>query len=226
MKKTVLFSLLLVTVTTFGSDVEFAPYDSSYKEDVFEIMFQDKRDLFLNEGGYGGIIPEWLMDIMNKKEVEPKFENDLVHTKVLLDEKRPAAVVMYYRTRAQSLESLKRVYDKRGRLIQWLFPFNEEKIRTYMPDLKETDAECSYYVLLEILAVSRDFRRKGYGSACIKQVIEGAKSQWPDIKTIKLNVNTTNDAARRLYESEGFVKNEQQSATATMMNYVEYERTL
>jgi ribosomal protein S18 acetylase RimI-like enzyme len=58
--------------------------------------------------------------------------------------------------------------------------------------------------LVEIM-VSAGLRRKGIGSAAIRQVLDAAEKEG---KPVRLHVNVTNTAAIRLYERLGFCKTE------------------
>ena len=54
---------------------------------------------------------------------------------------------------------------------------------------------------LTSLAVAPEVRRRGYGSALVREAINGC---GPEIRTVFLEVEATNEAARSLYEKAGF----------------------
>jgi ribosomal protein S18 acetylase RimI-like enzyme len=104
--------------------------------------------------------------------------------------------------------------------------FPDEQLLIMFPHLKKTNDDCAEYIELECLAVSKDFRRKGYARMLIKHAIETAHEMYPEVKQIRLNVNAINEEAIALYESEGFVKSEVQPAQFIALEVIQYEKEL
>lgn len=69
--------------------------------------------------------------------------------------------------------------------------------------MKKTISECAEFVLLDSLAISCDFRGKGYGRLLLGEAVSAIKGAWPHISRIELNVSQDNAAGIALYESEG-----------------------
>lgn len=207
--KKLLLSFLLFSPHVFCSSVEIVSYDSSYKDRILEISFEDKEKFFI---GYDINLPEAvkndmlkMFDAENRKMMVARCDDDKCYKKVLLVDGTVVAFVMYFKTQEQSLESVKRLLKEQGQP-----DCDEEKLLVYCPHLKKTDAECEQFVLFESIAVAKDFRRKGYARTLVRHVIKDCCALSPKVSKIKLNVNATNNAARSLYKSEGFVESESQ----------------
>jgi ribosomal protein S18 acetylase RimI-like enzyme len=219
--KKLLISLLCVS-TVFCAQQESAcifDYEQPQKETVMGICFQDPLQFF----GGSQLVSNgaWSMEHFveeNKKGMEAIFADPLRVKRVMIESGRVAGFVEFFKTKEQSLESLKRQMN--------LSPEQEAQIVAMMPNLKKTDAECETFVLLECLAVSRDFRRRGYARALVNDSIEQIKQKWPMATRVQLNVNAANENARKLYESEGFILSAVQPPHLVMMGDVQYEKAV
>ena len=203
MKKIIVLLSLCVAAKAWGCELpasKIVDYEPSYKSAILEIAFQNPEQFF---PGYAAIKQNPLVgaqfEEMTRKEMETGLDDALRIKKVLMHGNNIAGFVVFYKTKETSLELIKRQTESRG------FPFNEEQVLAYMPHLKRTDAECEPFIKLESLAISKEFRGKGYGRILLRKAIEYIKELWPTIKRIQLDVNTSNEVARKLYESEGFV---------------------
>lgn len=101
-----------------------------------------------------------------------------------------------------------------------------EQLAQAMPQLKKTDAECKEYALIECLAVSKNWRAKGFGKMLLKHALEKIKELWPELDEVRLTVNESNTVARKLYETHGFSLNPNQLPHLTIMKVVEYQKSL
>ncbi len=76
------------------------------------------------------------------------------------------------------------------------------------------------------LAIAQSHRRKGYARALLHNAEETIKEQWPEITRVELDVNDKNEAARKLYESENFVRSLNESLPLLTRNGIRYEKQL
>lgn len=222
MKKIIASLLLLLMVSGCGGqEVAIVDYKASYKEALMEIAFQDPYKFFCgSEVVTRGLMPAEFFESENRKGMEEAFNDPLRVKKVLLVGATVAGFSVFFKTKEQSIESFRKMAQERG------FAFNEEQIKKAMPNLKETDAECEQFAKIESLAVSQAFRGKGYGRLLLQKSEQEIKQLWPFLKKIELETNATNEAARKLYLSEGYKISENQPAHAQIMNTVQYEKNI
>jgi len=198
--------------------VEYAP---SHKDAVMEIAFQDPYNFCCGSVAVTkGAMTQELFISENKKGMQALLESPMRTTKVLIAEGKVAGFAAFYKTQELSLEAMKEAAQSRN------IPLDENQILMAMPNLKRTKAECEAHALLETLAVSKEFRGKGYGRALLKHCATEIKAKWPQIKKVMLDVNASNSVARKLYESEGFVLSPIQPRHLVMMECVQYEKSL
>lgn len=194
-------------------------YDVSYRDAVMDICFQDPISLF---GGSDVVDKGWMsLDAFlgeNRKNMEAILEDPLKVKKVMIDSGAVVGFVEFFKFKEQSVESVKKQMQEKG--VQ----LSDQQIKNLMPHLKDTDAQCGFFCKIECLAVSNECRRCGYGRALLRNALEYAKTEWPMVTRVELDVNTNNKGARALYESEGFVY----SAVQTMegMQVTQYEKSL
>lgn len=214
-------------------------YDPRYKSCIVTIALDDKEQLF--GGGYLSLTSiatdkrgavEKHLDQASTKLIESACDNPLVYKKLLLEGKTFAGFVFYTKYREESLESVQKEYKKEllniSESIRAKMPdsIDETELLKGLPHLKKTDAECIDYVLLDKMAVAKNFRGKKYGEKLLLAVIEDAKKRWPHIARIELGVLNENKAAIGLYEKVGFIKSKEQTANYTMLGAVRYEKSL
>jgi ribosomal protein S18 acetylase RimI-like enzyme len=203
------------------SEVKILDYNESHKDAVMEIVFQDPYKFFCGSDAVTkGLLPEEFFMTENKKGMEAILNNPLQIKKVLIGESKVVGFAEICKSRDLSLESLKAMVEAQG------FPFDENEALVAMPYLKRTNAECPEFALIECMAVSKEFRGKGYGRTLMKVALDEIKTLWPEIKQVRLDVNTTNEVARKLYESEGFVASLVQPVHLSIVNVIQYERSL
>lgn len=202
--------------------VEIVDYNPSYKDVITEIAFQDAYNFFCGSAFVKkGLVPADCFEKQNRNVMESILNDKTKVIKVLLHSGKAVAFVGVQKDRELSIESMKRQLP-----AEMLATFNEDKVMAALPHLKKTDAECLEHIKIETLAVSKDFRRKGYAKMLLKEAIEAAKKLWPDIKQIQLDVNSDNESARKLYESEGFIVTNPQPMHYIMLEVVQYEKAL
>ena len=219
--KKLLISLLCVS-TAFCAEQQSArivDYEQSHKDSVMEICFQDPLQFF----GGSQLVSKgmWPMEQFieeNRKGMEAILADPLKVKKVMIESGKVAGFVELFKTKEQSLEELKRQMN--------LTPEQEVQVAAALAHLKKTDAECETFALIECLAVSRDFRRRGYARALLSDSIACIKQKWPMVKRVELNVNIANENARKLYESEGFTLSVIQPPHLVMMEDVQYEKAV
>ncbi|MCL4361238.1 GNAT family N-acetyltransferase [Candidatus Dependentiae bacterium] len=95
-----------------------------------------------------------------------------------------------------------------------------------MPNIKRTDAECDPFAKIEALVISKDYRGKGFGKMLLQYAIDNIKQLFYTIKCIKIDVNSNNEIAKKLYESQGFELSPVQNPSSNIMNVLEYVKNL
>src|ERR1700733_1520134 len=199
MKNLLLSALICLQVFSIHPEINIINYDESHKDAVMELVFQDPYKFFCGSDAVTrGFMPEELFISENRKGMETVLNNPLQIKKVLINGGKVIGFAEFCKSRELNLESLKPMIEAQG------LPFDENQFMAAMPYLKRTNAECEEFALIECMAVSREFRGKGHGKALIKLALHEIKTLWPALKQVRLNVNATNEVARKLYESEGF----------------------
>lgn len=56
------------------------------------------------------------------------------------------------------------------------------------------------------ISIAKDFRGEGLGKILMELVLKEAKKELPDLKIVTLEVYSTNDIAKNLYQQCGFIK--------------------
>ena len=186
-----------------------------------EIAFQDAYNFFAGSIAVTkGVMTAEQFELANRKLMEAILEDQLRIKKVLIDSGRVIGFIEFYKSREQSLESLKRVFESQG--LTW----DENQILKTMPHLKRTDAECEPFAKIGSLAVSKNYRGKGHGRALVRSSIDSIKHLCSTITQVQLDVNANNKAARKLYESEGFIESSVQPPRLVLMDAIQYEKEI
>lgn len=196
-------------------------YEEADKDAVIELALQDPYNLFC--GSFvvqKGFMTHDLFISENLKTIEAVLANALQVKKTLIHNGIVIGFVEFYRTREQSLESIKKMMELQG------LPFDENQLLAAMPYLKKIDAECEEFALIECIVVSKEHQGKGNGKTLIRFCLEEIKKLWPHLKQVRLDVNTFNTVARKLYESQGFVVSAIQPSHLSIMDVVQYEKEL
>lgn len=222
MKKNIL-SLLLLTMVSgcYAQQLNIVNYEEKHKEAVLAIAFQDPYKFFCGSEAVtrGAMTAEHFLS-ENRNGMQAALASPLRITKVLLVDGKVAGFAAYYKSQELSLESMKAAAESRG------LPLDENQILAVMPTIKRTDAECEKFALLESLAICQEQRGKGYGRMLLKHALAEIKASWPEVAIVKLDVNASNDVAKKLYESEGFVVSAIQPRHFANMKCVQYEKSL
>lgn len=221
MKNLLLSALIYLQVFSIYAQANIINYDASHKDAVMEICFQDPYKFCCGSDAVTrGFMSDEFFMAENRKGMETLLNNPLQIKKVLINDGKVIGFAEFYKSRELNLESLKEMIEAQG------LPFDEEQFMAAMPHLKRTNAECEEFALIECMAVSRQFRGKGYGRALMRFALHEIKTVWPALKQVRLDVNATNEAARKLYESEGFGVSSVQPAHLVAMNAIQYEKSL
>ncbi|CAN5124415.1 hypothetical protein BH09DEP1_BH09DEP1_2750 [soil metagenome] len=223
--KKLLFISLLLSLNILACELpapKIVSYDLSHKDAVLKIAFEDVFKFFCGSAAVTlGFMAEEQFIEANKAEMDKILTNPHSTIEVLLAEDKVAGFVEFNKTREQSIESMIKMMADQG-----LPAVTPEQLAFALPQLKKTDEECKDYALIECLAVTKDFRGKGYGKALLKYAIEKIKQKWPTLDQVRLTVNESNAVACKLYESVGFTRNPNQLAMLTMMEIAEYQKSL
>lgn len=223
MKKLVLS--ILISFNVFGCEfpaTKIMPYDALHKDAVIEIAFEDLFKFFCgSEVVRMGFMSEEAFIAENKKGMEAILADPLHVTKVLMVGEEVAAFVEFSKMREPSIESILKMMKTYGAPA-----CDEQQLAMAMPHIKKTDAECQEYGLIGCLAVSKEWRGKGYGKALLIDAQKDIKQRWPALNQVRLTVNESNDIARKLYEAQGFVPCSNQLAQLSMMKVIEYQKSL
>ena len=90
-----------------------------------------------------------------------------------------------------------------------------KRIFSFLPDyiIASIDSKISYidlqdYILIESIAVSRNYRNKVYGRALMSHALEVIGVKHSDLTKVRLYVASHNNFAIRLYNNLGFVHSE------------------
>lgn len=216
---------LLISLNVFAHDLstlKIVPYDSSNKETVINIAFEDLLKFASGSQVVTlGFMTEQQFSDENRKAMDGILSNPNCVTYVLLVEDTIVGFIEFNKMREPSIESMLKMMAAQGLPL-----CTEEQLAEAMPQLKKTDAECKDYALIECLAVSREWRGKGFGKLLLKDALEKIKERWPFLDEVRLTVNESNTVARTLYETLGFTPNPNQLPYLTMMKIVEYQKEL
>jgi ribosomal protein S18 acetylase RimI-like enzyme len=214
--KKLLISLLCVS-TVFCPEpqsVAIVDYNPSHKDAVVEILFQNTEAF----GGMSRPMEEFEREFYlqwHKNKIEESFVDPLVIKKVIVDSGKVVAFISFSKERERSLESLKDQINS-----------DQEEEMLVALGVKRTDAECDDIAHVGLLAVSRDFRRRGYGKALINHAITFFRENFPMIKYMDIYVDEANFGARSLYESQGFSLSPVRTSHFINMKTVIYEKDL
>jgi ribosomal protein S18 acetylase RimI-like enzyme len=216
---------ILSTSLLFGaekSSISIVNYNPAYKDALMSIAFENPEKFL---AGYSIItrtdLPAAMFEAQAKIEIAALFDKEENHTRVLLMNDTVIGFIEFHKTREICVEDMKQQFLSMG-----MPAFSDEQLLLWYPHVKKTIEECTEYIDLECLAVSRDFRSKGYGRMLLNYAVETAQEMFPEIKQIRLNVNTINEEAIKLYESAGFIKSPVQPAQFVAMEAIQYEKEL
>lgn len=222
MKKLLIVIFILLQIFCVVAQFEIVDYNGEHKDGIIRIALQNMKVCF---GGYelverGLMSPAtWICQI--REGLASFLEDNTKITKVLIDSDKVAGFIIFGKFREISLESMKRQISQ-----EQLAGFNEELLLANVPELKRFESECEFHPKIELLAVCKGFRRKGYGRMLIKDAINTMQALWPDIKQIRIEVSYDNNEAISLYVSEGFVFSSQQHGLLKCQNTAQYEKNL
>lgn len=156
-----------------------------------------------------------------KKELEKLLNDSQKKKSVLLGDKgNVIGIIGTFISREQSIEALRRRCEEAGKPMT----LTDEQCKQFLPAFKTTEAECKKVLMIEWVAVSRDYRGKGYGTLLINDSIDSAKKE--SVSYADLNVANSNKGAKKLYEKLGFVLMDPQSAIFKIMGVSQFRKPL
>lgn len=211
-KSSLLFSLLL-PISLFSWEI--VDYKPEHKEDIVDISFHDPEFFF---PGYKQLLQS---SIFNKEMFLQAVKDALADankkTLVLLEGNVVAGFVTFYKTREQCVEDLKS--NPACALL------SVEYLKKYVPGLKDTKEECKPFAKIESIAVSKNFRRRGFGKILLKTVLDYIHTEWPELGYVVLDVANHNQPAQALYAQFGFIQLKQHMMQKQMEMF-EYRKNL
>lgn len=187
------------------------------------IAFQDPSLFFCgSQIVRSGMVSAQLFEQSNRKEMEETLDDPLRYTKVLIDPRHNTVIgfVIFYRSREKSLEEVYEGLEQKGIVL------SDEYIKRCFPGIKKTEAECQYFGVIEAIAVSQEYRGKGFGKVLLQRAQEEMALRWPTLTRIILHVNGDNEVARMLYMTQGFTVSAHQPPHWAMVNVMEYSKEI
>ena len=210
-KSSFLFSLLL-PISLFSWEI--VDYKPEHREAIIEISFHDPELFF---PGYKQCKQSPVFNKeMFSEAVTGSLDDALRSTLVIVEDGAVAGFVTFFKTREQCIKD----FENLG-LQSW----SVEQLKAAIPGLKDTKEECEFFAKIESVAVSRDFRRRGFGKILLQTSLNHITSKWPELGYVVLVVVSDNNPAQALYEQSGFFPLEQ-NETQKMMQMFEYRKNL
>jgi len=197
------FSLSLIFFIFFGSIScgqscpVIRPYESSYHDQVLELIYQDPFSIFPGKQWIkNGRMTNELFFKQTKNTCEEHLNDSFIFTKyILLDGNTVVGFASY---------AINKEYTFPENLTQK----QKEYVRKVMPHLKENQAACRKYAHIAILVISQKMRRNGLGAQVFNYIERDIKNRFPDVSVIKLDVLDDNSIAQKFFEKLGFVKSD------------------
>lgn len=180
-------SLCVLLFPGFLFSAEIVDYKVEHKAELILIAFEDPEDFI---GGYKLMVetfqskPDVLATMVDRtrKEVVEGIGNPLKDTFVLLEDKKVAGFVTLFRTREQCMQDFPQNPDPA--VAQMM----TKQFKEMYPHMKDTPEECEQFAKIESLAVSRLYRRKGYGRQLMECALTRIKEKWPLLDKVELDV--------------------------------------
>lgn len=178
--------------------LEVVDMTALHKDAVMEICLQDQHLFFGWRKANRDVPPDESFTECSKRIMNRTFCDSSKIKKVLVCDKKIVAFVDFYKSKEMTLNELKEMMEK------YKISFDEKQVVANRPALGRAHSLPEEFIVIGSLAVSKDFRGKGYGRGLLKLALAESKLLWPEIKKARLHVNAFNPTAKKLYESEGF----------------------
>ena len=150
------------------------PYEFCHKDAILAFAMHDTSNLVAGSIAVEkGLMTQEALVAEGRKEMEKLLDDPSHLKKVLLINGIVAAFVEVSKEKEQSIESLMKLILAQGQVC------TEQQLQAVLPMAKKRDAECEEFALIGSLIVAKEFRRKGYGRALLKDAIAMIKQRWP-----------------------------------------------
>lgn len=181
-------------------------YDQSHQEEVQAIVFPD-LELIL------GLTwtPEAIEDYKSAFA-----EDDETVRKVLVDEGEVIGFADYQMRAVVEVVIIPPMNELCPGCTQ------EEAEGSMIAYIEKIEKEAPKYIDLNVLAISRGYRGKGFGKILLEYVETDARRRWPDMKLLKFAVGKENVRAQKFYKKLGFVRSDEQESG----DFIHYEKAL
>jgi len=219
--KVMILVLFFIPALFCAEEPVLVDYNEVHKEEVITIAQKNVAQLFVDsttvtqDTRTRNYFKESIKKMMTKC-----LDNQSKIKKVIVNADIVVGFIVFYYEKEQSLESMLQHFASKG------IAYSKENILSSMPEIKKRDSECAMLAKIEGLAVAEDYRRRGYAKALLRNAEETIKGEWPTITRIELDVNNENDAAKNLYESEGFMRSSIQPFHLVPVDGIRYEKQL
>ena len=172
----------------------------------------------------GFILLDNKFDFTQRKngEIEKFLQDPLKKKNILVDNKgNVIGFSVTFIAQESSIEKIKKAAKDEGHPMT----LSDDQLKAMLPSLKVTNAECKKFLKIECLAVSRDYRGKGYGTQLIRSSINNAKNN-NDLSWVELDVANNNTGAKRLYERLEFVATDSQPIAFGLLGVTQLRKSL
>ncbi len=213
LKKLSLFIVLVLPTFLFSAQI--TNYKPEYRDAILDISFHDPELFF---PGYKQCLrsPNFSKEMFSEV-VKDALEDANKKTLVLLEENTVVGFVTFFKTREKCIQD----FQNNPRCKDWTI----EKIKKAIPGLKDTKEACVSFAKIESIAVSKKFRRRGFGKILLDKTFDYITNEWSTLGYVVLDVVNDNQPAQKLYTQFGFYQLDQ-SETQKMMNMFEYRKDL
>lgn len=195
LKLSFLFATIFFTNYNKVSVIEYCPkYETAViklAKDNFNNIFGPIQELTKNNASTDKLMTTEIKESLDK----PNFT-----TKILLDNNKVIGFINFGKTKEENLEDIKEELKAYGLNVE------DSQILSLLPNTKNKNDKIKEIVKIEILAVDKDHRRKGYGKKLMEEALKQISKDFKDIDTITVDVLENNTSAKALYESFGFKK--------------------
>ncbi len=214
--------LLATAMSSFAVE-KLVIFDPALHQETVMAIVTETQDSF-----FPGInsVPAAQRSMVEQASIK-QFESNLTTvgyiTFLLCVDEDPVGFVQYFFYK-ESCESVIRGLESQGISLEQLIELNPafmDQLRAQFPD---KDVDALPLGKIEGIAVAKKYQRQGYGKKLFQHAVEQLINDEKQVASINLIVDVDNEAARRLYESEGFVIDE--SKSVPMLPVVFYQKSV